>query len=989
MTAAHIPLELLFNSTRGDQWRWQNEAAYGPKWSFSSPQADPCNDQSRVWQGITCSFPPSTCKTQSCEIVSLVLFDYKLEGTLPSQFFVLLPSLKKLTLSLSEGLTGSLPSELGSLSQLTGLYMDNNQLTGSLPSEIGSLSMLGVLSLEDNQLSGSIPPELGSLSRLGYVSLCNNQLTGVIPLEIGSLSRLAVLYLYLNRLTGPIPSELGSLLELGVLSLHINQLSGPIPSELSSLSYLDVLSLYKNELTGPIPSELGSLSFLGSLYLYWNRLTGAIPSELCSLSRLGNLHLHRNQLTGAIPSQIGLLSRLDGLSLSRNRLTGPLPSEIGSLSLLHQLYLDNNHFVGAIPLSISSLVELVDLHLHHNQLSGPISLRLVSFPQLRQLFLHQNRFTGRLSLLFPSNTSFPLSELLNLDVSDNLLSGSVPSALFLVPRLQSISLSLNCFEHHLPSAICEATNAHVISMDGLGSAKGCQQIVPLPFPFTSVTLVRSISGRIPHCVWSMSNLRILNLAGNGFEGKIGNASSLSSLLSLTLSHNHLSGEIPLWLIEKTMPHLDLSHNKLTGEITGGGFKYHSALFNITNPLYRELVNATLGWEVGSQQSLRLNVNRLSGDVPTSLGRYADLEILSGNLFSCDSLPKNDKNSESVSCGSEQYDQSMALMGGVFGMVCLVALSSLVCRLLLSSFKSHDDKTKGDTQSLWFTLVKYVDYGTLLRYVSYAQAAPIDSDPRHMREEIDPPSPSPPPPPPPHPLQSIFSFGSLLSRLMWSVCVLVALCFLLSLPVYVLKQLDIVSASEGGGETQYVTHTHMYSWLWTMAFVSGSTPAIILLLTNFLCLSYFNLVMNRLGGNEVPSRLVSPSAASPLSMSKAVWTILFLNIAVVGTVNGLYIWSTLLDLESDDRVWIQISFALFSFLWSAALPRGLSSEIKDSRHGVWLFLCLNAMNSVLIPCAVTALSTPTCYQVSLPSHDPSPPPILCLIVLWSSETACPS
>jgi hypothetical protein len=70
----------------------------------------------------------------------------------------------------------------------------------------------------------------------------------------------------------------------------------------------------------------------------------------------------------------------------------------------------------------------------------------------------------------------------------------------------------------LPQTICDATSTEVISMDGLGSARGCKNVVNLPF--TSVSLVRSMDGSIPNCVWSMSNLRMLNLAGNGLQGSI-------------------------------------------------------------------------------------------------------------------------------------------------------------------------------------------------------------------------------------------------------------------------------------------------------------------------------------------------------------------------------------------------------------------------------------------------------------------------------------
>lgn len=59
---------------------------------------------------------------------------------------------------------------------------------------------------------------------------------------------------------------------------------------------------------------------------------------------------------------------------------------------------------------------------------------------------------------------------------------------------------------------------------------------------------------------------MLNLAGNGFRGNIGNKATMRSLLSMTLSHNYLSGTIPLWLREINVTQLDLSHNKLTGDI---------------------------------------------------------------------------------------------------------------------------------------------------------------------------------------------------------------------------------------------------------------------------------------------------------------------------------------------------------------------------------------------------------------------------------------
>ena len=102
----------------------------------------------------------------------------------------------------NSGLTGSIPPEIGNLTNLERLYLENNQLTGSIPPEIGNLTNQSVLNLENNQLTGSIPPEIGNLTSLDYLNLKNNLLTGSIPSEIGNLTNLSTLNLSINQLTG-------------------------------------------------------------------------------------------------------------------------------------------------------------------------------------------------------------------------------------------------------------------------------------------------------------------------------------------------------------------------------------------------------------------------------------------------------------------------------------------------------------------------------------------------------------------------------------------------------------------------------------------------------------------------------------------------------------------------------------------------------------------------------------------------------------------
>jgi Leucine-rich repeat (LRR) protein len=41
------------------------------------------------------------------------------------------------------------------------LFLGNNGLTGSIPSELGQISTLQILSLQNNAITGTLPTELG------------------------------------------------------------------------------------------------------------------------------------------------------------------------------------------------------------------------------------------------------------------------------------------------------------------------------------------------------------------------------------------------------------------------------------------------------------------------------------------------------------------------------------------------------------------------------------------------------------------------------------------------------------------------------------------------------------------------------------------------------------------------------------------------------------------------------------------------------------
>jgi len=154
------------------------------------------------------------------------------------------------------------------------LYLSDNKLSGSIPSSIGNLVNLTGLELSFNKLSGSIPSSLGNLVNLTDLQLYQNQLSGEIPPSLGNLENLVALYLMDNQLSGEIPSSLGNLVNLTDLELVNNQLSGSIPSSLGNLVNLQYLRLSNNQLSGAIPSSIAKLSRgLVSLDLSYNRFT--------------------------------------------------------------------------------------------------------------------------------------------------------------------------------------------------------------------------------------------------------------------------------------------------------------------------------------------------------------------------------------------------------------------------------------------------------------------------------------------------------------------------------------------------------------------------------------------------------------------------------------------------------------------------------------------------------------------------------------------
>lgn len=507
-----------------------------------------------------------------------VAFNF-LSGSIPSTFGSL-SQLEYLDMN-SNLLTGTVPTSLMQLSQLVSLDMGTNFICGTIQSTLGELLQLQYFSVISNSLSGIIPTSIGQLSQLKYLGLAENYVSGYIPSSLSKLSQLRELDISSNSLIGTIPSSMGELFHIINLGMSLNSLSGNIPTTLAQLSQLRYLDVDSNFLTGAIPTAMSNISNLQYLYLYSNLLSGSIPSSLGQLSHLNNLQLNNNLLSGLIPLTLGEMSQLVDLFLFFNFLTGTVHSSLGQLTSMRFLHLNQNSFEGSLPTSLQKMSSCVQLLVNGNQFSGKLELLFSStaspvFPILELLDISDNSFTGTfpaniLSLptlrtlsastncfhgsLNPLNISADSSQLETIDMNglssgDNcraegveqvvevlfkllnpgylpshLMSGSIPSVLWSLPKLTYLCLVGNGFTDSLDLGAYDIATSNLTSV--------------------SVAYNR-LTGTIPIPLQLYGRFNFLDLSYNRFSGTLDSdfTFAVGDSAILNMSVNRLSGSIP-------------------------------------------------------------------------------------------------------------------------------------------------------------------------------------------------------------------------------------------------------------------------------------------------------------------------------------------------------------------------------------------------------------------------------------------------------------
>uniref|UniRef100_A0A8I6XJP1 Leucine-rich repeat-containing N-terminal plant-type domain-containing protein n=1 Tax=Hordeum vulgare subsp. vulgare TaxID=112509 RepID=A0A8I6XJP1_HORVV len=308
-------------------------------------------------------------------------------------------------------------------------------------------------------------------------------------------------------------------------------------SAFHELQYLDLSYNYQSSLSW---EGLVGLSKLRYLDLSGTLLGVGFLEFIAKIVSLEVLDLNDNNLNGSLPSTaVENLRNLRQLKMSGNRFNGNLPESLFSLPYLKILDLSTNNFAGHIPVSSSS---------------GPISLEVLD--------LSGNGLGGTLPVRAFENIR-------NLNLGNNLFSGSLPGSIFALPYLKFLDLSYNNFEGSFPiNFSSEPVPLEVLCLND-NSMSGA---LPTEQAFENLQNLRELYlssnqfiGSIPTFLFSLPRIEQLNLSTNYFEGPfpINPSSNLSSSLkSLRFSQNNLSGRLSfVWLGNLTkLEEIDLSAN---------------------------------------------------------------------------------------------------------------------------------------------------------------------------------------------------------------------------------------------------------------------------------------------------------------------------------------------------------------------------------------------------------------------------------------------
>lgn len=564
---------------------------------------DSWNDESIDFNGCPASWNGVVCNGAS--VAGVVLDGHRISGVADLSVFVNLTMLVKLSMA-NNNLSGSLPSNVGSLKSLKFLDISNNRFSGSIPDSIGSLRSLQNMSLAGNNFSGALPESIDGLASLQSLDVSGNALSGPLPVALKSLRSMVALNLSHNAFTKGIPAGLGLLVNLQSVDLSWNQLDGGVDWKFLIESTVAHVDFSGNLLTSTTPKELKFLADISETVLYLNlsnnKLTGSLIDgvELSTFGRLKVLDLSSNELSGDLPG-FNYVYDLEVLRLADNAFTGFVPSGLlkGDSLVLNELDLSANNLTGHINMITSTTLQILNLSsnalfgdlpllagsctvldLSNNQFRGNLSVFTKWSNDLEYVDLSQNNLTGTIP-----DVSSQFLRLNYLNLSHNSLADTIPGAVVQYPKLTVLDLSSNQFSGPIPTNLLTSSMLHELYMQDNMLTGGISFPGSTSKNFSLQVLDISgnhFSGSLPDDIVSLSGLHVLDVSSNNFSGPLpATVTKLAALTALDISTNQFTGPLPEALPD-TLQSLNASYNDLSGVVPVNLRKFPESSFHPGN-----------------------------------------------------------------------------------------------------------------------------------------------------------------------------------------------------------------------------------------------------------------------------------------------------------------------------------------------------------------------------------------------------------------------
>uniref|UniRef100_A0A2K1R6A5 Leucine-rich repeat-containing N-terminal plant-type domain-containing protein n=1 Tax=Populus trichocarpa TaxID=3694 RepID=A0A2K1R6A5_POPTR len=354
--------------------------------------------------------------------------------------------------------------------------------------------------------------------------------------------------------------------------------------------------------------------------------------------QLNVLYLWNNRIAGWVEnkggSELQKLSNLESLYLEDNSFNNSILSFVEGLPSLKSLYLSYNRLEGLIDLkeSLSSLETLGLCDLNHlqeldmsdNDLSGVLPSCLPNLTSLQQLSLSYNHLKIPMSL----SPLYNLSKLKSFYGSG----GAFPKFLYHQFNLQSLDLTNIQIKGEFPNWLIE-NNTYLQELH----LENCSLLGPFLLPdnshvnlsFLSISM-NHFQGQIPSEIGArLPGLEVLFMSENGFNGSIPfSLGNISLLEVLDLSNNSLQGQIPGWIGNmSSLEFLDLSRNNFSGLLPPrfGSSSKLKFIYLSRNNLQGPIAMAF--YDSSEIFALDLSHNDLTGRIPEWIDRLSNLRFL--------------------------------------------------------------------------------------------------------------------------------------------------------------------------------------------------------------------------------------------------------------------------------------------------------------------------------------------------------------------------